>query len=93
MTPTPGSARVRLTAEETLAPRRGFVWTAHTRMFGLPVRVRDHYGVAASRAGSVLMIVLGLVTIVRGTPLAERVMEAVHDGHEMHSEVASPSRE
>ena len=44
-------------------------------------------------AGSVLMIVLGLVTIARGTPLAERVMEAVHDGHEMHSEVASPSRE
>jgi hypothetical protein len=43
MTPQSGRLPVALTAEETLAPRHGFVWTARARMFGLPVRVRDHY--------------------------------------------------
>ncbi len=58
MTPTPGSARVCLTAEETLAPQRGFVWTASARMFGLPVRVRDHY---FSSDGGVHVTILGLI--------------------------------
>ena len=58
MTPTPGGARVTLAAEETLAPRRGFVWTAHARMFGLPVRVRDH---SFESDGGVHVHVLGLV--------------------------------
>lgn len=43
MMPAPGAPPVALSAVETLAPRRGFVWTARARMKGLPVRVRDHY--------------------------------------------------
>lgn len=60
MTPTPGSARVHLTAKETLAPRCGFVWTAHARMYGLPVRVRDHY---VENDGGVHVNVLSLVPL------------------------------
>ncbi len=60
MTPTPGGARVALRAVEVLAPRRGFVWTAEARMFGVPVRVRDHY---FERAGGVRVALLGLVPL------------------------------
>jgi hypothetical protein len=60
MTPTPGGAPVELTADEVLAPRRGFVWTAHARMAGLPVRVRDHY---AADDGGVRVHLLGLIPL------------------------------
>ena len=60
MRPSPTSPRTDLTAVETLAPRRGFVWTARARMNGLPVRVRDHY---ASGDGGVEVVALGLVPI------------------------------
>ena len=63
MTPSPGGPPVSLTAEEILAPRRGFVWTAHARLFGLPVRVRDHY---YERDGGVHVDVLGLVPMPLG---------------------------
>ena len=60
MTPTPGAAPTRLTAVETLAPRRGFVWTAHARMNGLPVRVRDHY---LQNDGGIDVVAVGLVPV------------------------------
>ena len=60
MTPKPGSPPLALTANETLAPRRGFAWTAHARMFGLPVRVIDHY---FEQEGDVQVNLLGLVPI------------------------------
>lgn len=60
MTPTPGGAQVALTADEVLAPRRGFVWTARARMNGLPVRVQDHY---AEGRGGVRVHLLGLVPL------------------------------
>lgn len=60
MVPTPGGAQVALTAAEVLAPRRGFVWTAHARMAGLPVHVRDHY---AEGRGGVRVHLLGLVPL------------------------------
>ncbi len=63
MTPNPGGPQVALTAEEVLAPRRGFIWTAHARMFGLPVRVRDHY---FEKDGGVHVDVLGLVPMPLG---------------------------
>lgn len=63
MTPTPGGPRTSLTAVETLAPRRGFVWTARARINGLPVRVRDHY---ADRDGGVDVVALGFVPIPLG---------------------------
>jgi hypothetical protein len=60
MTPTPGGTPVELTADEVLAPRRGFVWTARARMAGLPVRVRDHYAVDD---GGVRVHLLGLIPL------------------------------
>ena len=60
MTPTPGAAPVDLTAVETLAPQRGFVWTAQARMKGLPVRVRDDY---LDDDGGVDVVALGLVPV------------------------------
>lgn len=64
MTPNPGGPQVSLTAEETLAPRRGFVWTAHARMSGLPVRVRDHY---FDSDGGVHVDALGLIPMPLGS--------------------------
>ncbi len=64
MTPTPGGPSTKLTAVETLAPRRGFVWTAEARMKGLPVRVRDHY---YQRQGGVDIALLGSVPIPVGS--------------------------
>jgi hypothetical protein len=60
MTPQPGGTPVALTATESLAPRTGFVWTAHARMNGLPTRVRDHY---FHHTGEVNVVVLGVVPI------------------------------
>lgn len=60
MTPTPGAAPVELTADEVLAPRRGFVWTARARMFGLPVRVQDHY---TTNKGGVRVHLLDLIPL------------------------------
>lgn len=64
MTPTPGGAPVDLSAVETLAPRRGFVWTARARMNGLPVRVRDHYH---RGEGGVGVVALGVVPLPLGS--------------------------
>jgi hypothetical protein len=63
MTPTPGGPSTDLTAVETLAPHRGFVWTARATMNGLPVRVRDHY---FGGEGGVDVVALGLVPIPLG---------------------------
>lgn len=63
MTPTPGGRPVDLTASETLAPREGFVWTAQSRMNGLPVEVRDSYH---RGAGGVSVTALGFVPIPLG---------------------------
>lgn len=63
MTPTPGGPSTDLTAAETLAPHRGFVWTAKARMNGLPVRVRDHY---FDGGGGVDVVALGLLPIPLG---------------------------
>lgn len=60
MTPTPGGARVALQAIEVLAPRRGFTWTAHAHMGGVPVRVRDHY---FEGKGGVRVSLLGLLPL------------------------------
>ena len=60
MTPMPGADPVTLQAVEVIAPRRGFVWTARARMFGVPVRVRDHYFEAE---GGVGVDLLGLVPL------------------------------
>lgn len=64
MTPTPGGPSTDLTAVETLAPHRGFVWTAKARVNGLPVRVRDHY---SDREGGVDVVALGLLPIPLGS--------------------------
>lgn len=60
MTPKPGGARIHLSAEETLAPRRGFVWTAHATLSGLPVRVQDYY---FANEGGVRVDLLGVVPL------------------------------
>lgn len=60
MTPTSGGASVALSAVETLAPTRGFVWTARAWMKGLPVRVRDHY---TQSVGGVDVALLGLLPL------------------------------
>ena len=60
MKPTPEGARIALRAAETLAPQAGFVWTAATRMVGVPVRVSDHY---FEGAGGVRVALLGLVPL------------------------------
>lgn len=60
MRPTPGGSPIDLTADEVLAPRRGFVWTARARMVGVPVRVRDHY---AENDGGIRVRLLGLVPL------------------------------
>ena len=64
MTPTPGAPSTEFTAVETLAPRRGFVWTASAQMKGLPVRVRDHY---VENDGGVDVAALGIVPIPLGS--------------------------
>jgi len=64
MTPTPGGPSTDLTAVETLAPHRGFAWTAEARMNGLPVRVRDHY---SDGEGGVDVVALGLLPIPLGS--------------------------
>lgn len=64
LAPTPGGPSVDLTAVETLAPHRGFVWSARARMKGLPVRVRDHY---YEGAGGVDVVALGVVPIPLGS--------------------------
>jgi hypothetical protein len=38
-----GGRRLPLTAEEVLAPLRGFVWSARGRLGPITLRVRDHY--------------------------------------------------
>ncbi|MEL7168193.1 MAG: DUF6544 family protein [Bacteroidota bacterium] len=63
MTPSPGAEAVAFTADEVLAPRRGFVWTAHARMQGLPVRVRDHY---VDGDGGLHVAALGIVPLPVG---------------------------
>ena len=60
MTPSPGGPPTALTAVETLAPRRGFVWSARARMRGLPVHVRDHY---VDADGRVAVLALGMVPV------------------------------
>lgn len=62
MLPRPGGARVGLTADEVLAPHVGFTWTARARMFGLPVRVRDHY---FDNEGRVSVDILGVIPVAR----------------------------
>lgn len=62
MRPREGADLVDLTAEETLAPPRGFVWTAQLWMGSLPVRVRDHY---ARDDGAVAVHALGLIPVGR----------------------------
>lgn len=64
MTPTPGGPAVALTAVETLAPRKGFVWTAKARMNGLPVRVRDHY---YRDGGGIDVAAIGIVPLPIGS--------------------------
>lgn len=63
MSPTPDADQIELTAVETLAPRRGVVWTAHARMKGLLVRVRDHY---FEGSGGVGVVALGVVPVPVG---------------------------
>ena len=43
MRPQEGAHPVDLAAQETLAPPRGFVWTAQLWMGLVPIRVQDHY--------------------------------------------------
>lgn len=64
MLPRPGGPRVALAADEVLAPHVGFTWTARARMFGLPVRVRDHY---FENEGGVSVTVLGVIPVARET--------------------------
>lgn len=64
MTPTPGGPSTDLTAVETLAPHRGFIWMAKARMNRLPVRVRDHY---FDGTGGVNVVALGLLPIPLGS--------------------------
>lgn len=64
MLPRPGGPRVALTADEVLAPHVGFTWTARARMFGLPVRVHDHY---FENEGSVRVTVFGVIPLARET--------------------------
>lgn len=60
MRPSPEGPAVDLRADEVLAPRRGFIWTAQARMGGVPVRVRDHY---YRGKGGVGVTLLGLVPL------------------------------
>jgi len=60
LVPAKGADPVAFTAEEVLAPPRGFVWTARATMKGLPVRVRDHY---ARGAGGLRVALLGLLPL------------------------------
>lgn len=64
MRPRPGSRRIALTADEVLAPRIGFTWTARARMFGLPVRVHDYY---YANEGGVRVALFGLIPLARET--------------------------
>ena len=64
MCPAPGQPRLSLTATEVLAPRDGFVWTAQSRMHGVPLRVRDHY---AAKTGGVEVLLLGLLPMPTGS--------------------------
>ena len=64
MRPRPGGPRIALTADEVLAPRIGFTWTARARMFGLPVRVQDYY---YANEGGVRVAILGLIPLARET--------------------------
>jgi hypothetical protein len=61
MKPSPEAAYVDLTATETLAPLRGFVWRAKLSMNGLPVSVVDRYD--AGR-GEMSVAALGFVPIM-----------------------------
>ena len=62
MLPRPGGPRAGLTADEVLAPHVGFTWTARVRMFGLPVRVHDHY---FRNEGRVSVDILGVIPVAR----------------------------
>jgi len=64
MCPAPGQPRLSLTATEVLAPREGFVWTAKSRMYGVPLHVRDHY---AAETGGVEVLLLGVLPIPVGS--------------------------
>lgn len=64
MRPREGAGLVDLTAQETLAPPRGFVWTARLKMGPVSLRVRDHY---AHGEGAVTIHALGLVPVGRST--------------------------
>jgi len=63
MCPAPGQPRLALTASEVLAPRQGFVWTARSRMYGVPLRVRDYY---AAETGGVEILLLGALPMPTG---------------------------
>lgn len=60
MKPREDAAPITLSAEETLAPPQGFVWTARLRMGFIPLQVRDHY---ARGNGAVSVHALRLVPI------------------------------
>jgi hypothetical protein len=63
MVPSPGAPSTKLRATETLAPRRGFVWSAQARLNGVPVRVRDHY---FGNEGGVEVVALGVLPVPLG---------------------------
>ena len=62
MRPQEGASPIDLTAEETLAPPRGFVWTAQLWMGLVPIRVQDHY---AHGDGAVSVHALSIVPLGR----------------------------
>lgn len=62
MRPREGADLIDFTADETLAPPRGFVWTARLKMGLLPLRVQDHY---VHGDGAVAVHGLGIVPIGR----------------------------
>jgi hypothetical protein len=60
MRPRSGARSIELTATETLAAGRGFVWRARARMAGFPVDVADHY---LDGEGAVQVNLFGLIPI------------------------------
>lgn len=63
MRPGPDAARVDLTAEQVLAPPRGFVWEARAKVGPVPVRVRDHY---LAGEGGMEVKALGVIPVAGG---------------------------
>jgi hypothetical protein len=54
----------RFSADQVVAPARGFVWAARTRVLGLPVTGFDRYGAAG---GEMRWRLLGLVPVLSAT--------------------------